>query len=60
MRTFLMVSAIAALLTSMFTSCGNDTASAKEKELVYEGKAAEPQIGEQHIVSSKTDTVTVK
>lgn len=61
MRTFYSISAAAALITLALTSCGSDhTTAGQEKELVYEGSMLEPQIGEQHIVSSKTDSVTVK
>lgn len=56
MRTFFSISAAAALLTLALTSCGGErTTGGHEKELVYEGSMAEPQIGEQAVAKVVAD-----
>jgi hypothetical protein len=58
MRTFFSISAAAALITIVSTSCGSDTATAgQEKELVYEGRMLEPQIGERAAAGVTADTL---
>lgn len=58
MRIFFSISATAALITLALTSCSGDSATQRqEKELVYEGSMAEPQIGEQAAAGTSTDTL---
>lgn len=58
MRTFFSISAAAALITLGLNSCGGDRTNAgQEKELVYEGSMAEPQIGEQAVAKAVPDTL---
>ena len=58
MRTFFSISAAAALITMALTSCSGDRATqGQEKELVYEGSMAEPQMGEQPVAHAAADTL---
>lgn len=60
MRTFLMISAAAALMTLVMSSCGGEAVTEdKEKELVYEGSMAEPQIGSQTVAAAPADSTVV-
>lgn len=57
MRTFFLISAVAAVLTMALTSCSGPAAAGQDKELVYEGNMLEPQIGEQPIAVAAADTL---